>query len=112
MKRSAQSPLLILSDPDQASGVYQDVRREEADWEFLNFQARRLKKGENWTHDTGENEYAIVLLGGNFTVESNRGAWKTENGRKDVCIENNWHQMNNQFISYSRSYNIQCVMYF
>ncbi|MEZ5039472.1 MAG: 5-deoxy-glucuronate isomerase [Saprospiraceae bacterium] len=84
MKRSTQSPLLVVADSEQEAGIYQDVRREEAGWEFLNFQARILKKGEQWAHYTGENEYAIVLLGGNFSVSSDKGDWKTSNGRKDV----------------------------
>lgn len=41
-------------------------------------------KGETWEHDTQGNEMVIVLLGGNFKVESNRGNWETKNGRKDV----------------------------
>ena len=57
MKRSAHSPLLVLSEQDPSTGIYQDVRREEAEWEFLNFQARRMQKGEHWTHNTGDNEY-------------------------------------------------------
>jgi 5-deoxy-glucuronate isomerase len=84
MKRSKQSPLLVLNDSENENGIYQDVRREEADWEFLNFQARRMKKGEQWTQNTGDNEYAIVLLSGNFSVSSDKGDWKTTNGRKDV----------------------------
>ncbi len=81
MNRSNQSPLLIL--PNE-SDIYQDVSRDEADWEFLNFNARTFRKGQQWMHETGEHEYAIVLLSGNFSVQSNRGNWSTINGRKDV----------------------------
>lgn len=41
-------------------------------------------KGETWEHDTQGNEMVIVLLGGNFKVESDQGNWETKNGRKDV----------------------------
>ncbi len=75
-------PLLIK--PIAASGIYQRVTREEAGWEFLNFEARLMKKGEIWQGNTGGNEYGIILLGGNYQLTSNKGTWKTINGRKDV----------------------------
>lgn len=84
MKSGLKSPLLALEDKDEKTGIYQQISKEEGDWEFLNFQARTLKSGETWTHNTGENEYAIVLLAGNFSVESDKGNWATKNGRKDV----------------------------
>ena len=34
--------------------------------------------------ETNENEIAIVLLSGNFKVNSNKGNWETFNGRKSV----------------------------
>jgi 5-deoxy-glucuronate isomerase len=43
-----------------------------------------MKKGESWTGDTGDNEYGIILLSGNYSVVSSRGSWKTVNGRKSV----------------------------
>jgi len=84
MIRSEKSPLLAKAQMDNPKGIYQDLRREEADWEFLNFQARKMKKGQKWRHETEDNEYAIILLGGNFSVSSDKGNWSTKNGRKDV----------------------------
>ena len=84
MKVSAQSPLLAIEDQNEETGIYQEITREEGNWEFLNFQARNLKKGQTWTHHTEENEYCIVLLSGNFSVSSDKGSWQTVNGRKDV----------------------------
>ena len=81
---SNQSPLLAKVDEHSSDGIYQTITKEEGNWEFLNFQARTLKKGETWNHHTGNHEYAIVLLGGNFSVSSDKGNWKTTNGRKDV----------------------------
>ena len=43
-----------------------------------------MKKGEEWSGNTGDFEYAIILLSGNYSVQSNRGKWKTVHGRKDV----------------------------
>ena len=66
------------------TGVYQQITSEKASWNWLNFEARFMKKGEKWTFETEQYEIAIVLLGGNFKVESNKGTWETKNGRKNV----------------------------
>ena len=79
----AQSRLLVKPQVDE-DGFYQRILPERAGWSFLNFKARTLKQGQTWTEDTGEMEYAIVLLSGNFSVDASRGNWKTVNGRKDV----------------------------
>lgn len=67
-------------DPD----VIVEVRPEQAGWEFINFQARRLAAGASWSHATGENELAIVVLGGTLSVESPHASWKTIGGRANV----------------------------
>ena len=74
----------ILAKADKGNPVYQSITAGEAGWEYLNFQARKLKQGEKWTSNTGENELLIVLMGGDFSVQSEIGNWKTENGRRDV----------------------------
>ncbi len=82
MIRDKKYPL--LAKPAPGFGIYQSILREETGWQFLNFQARLMKKGEKWTATTGGNEYAFILLGGNYSVKTNRGDWETGNGRKDV----------------------------
>ncbi|MCH7400044.1 5-deoxy-glucuronate isomerase [Belliella sp. DSM 107340] len=82
MKRDEKYPL--LSKPIATQGIYQKIAKEDGNWEFLNFEARLMKKAEVWKGFTGENEYAIVLLSGDFSVDSDKGSWQTENGRKDV----------------------------
>ncbi|MEH6679093.1 MAG: 5-deoxy-glucuronate isomerase [Sediminicola sp.] len=76
------SPLQIR--PNSASEIYHRITTETASWKYLNFEARLMDRGQVWEHDTQDNEMAIVLLGGNFKVESDRGKWETTNGRKDV----------------------------
>ena len=78
----AISPLLIK--PKTGSNIYQRIAPKTANWNYLYFEAREMKINELWTFDTKENELVIVLLGGNFQVESNKGNWETINGRKDV----------------------------
>ena len=70
--------------PTVNSGVYHQVTPESANWEYLNFEAQLMDKGDTWEHHTQDNEMVIVLLSGNFKVESNQGNWETKNGRKDV----------------------------
>ena len=43
-----------------------------------------MKKGEKWNGFTGNNEYGIILLGGNYRVKTDRGSWETKNGRENV----------------------------
>ncbi len=64
--------------------LYQKVTSEMAGWKYLNFEARNLKRGETIYGNTRQNEYLFVLLGGNFSVSTPQGNWKTENGRKNV----------------------------
>jgi 5-deoxy-glucuronate isomerase len=82
MKPDIKYPL--LAKPISESGVYQSVTKEEAKWQFLNFEARLMKKGEVWSGNTGENEYGIILLSGNYSVQSSKSSWKTVNGRTSV----------------------------
>jgi len=82
MIRDKKYPLLAKSSPENT--FYQSITCEEADWRYLNFKARLMKKGEKWEEHTGDNEYGIILLGGNYSVKTDKGSWKTVNGRKDV----------------------------
>ncbi len=70
--------------PKSKTGIYHQITTKSANWEYLNFEARLMSKGEIWEHETQDNELVIVLLSGNFKVESNHGNWETKNGRKDV----------------------------
>tara|TARA_R110000868_G_scaffold131702_2_gene341948 strand:- start:74249 stop:75124 length:876 start_codon:yes stop_codon:yes gene_type:complete len=70
--------------PKSKTGIYHQITPASAKWEYLNFEARLMTKGETWQHDTQDNEMVIVLLSGNFKVESDKGNWETKNGRKDV----------------------------
>ncbi len=74
----------LVGNPSKGFGVYQKVTAMEAGWTHLDFEARLMKKGEQWKGHTGENEYGIVLLSGNYSVVSDKGSWKTVNGRKSV----------------------------
>ncbi|WP_257666855.1 5-deoxy-glucuronate isomerase [Parapedobacter tibetensis] len=75
-------PLLAKSNPHATT--YQHVSKEDGGWQYLNFAARTMKRGEVWESHTGDHEYAIILLSGNYRVNTDKGSWQTINGRKDV----------------------------
>ena len=75
---------LLVHPEISEDGTYQNITAKEAGWEELNFGAKKIKQGDTWTHNTGEFEMCIVQLGGEFSVSSKWGEWKTKNSRKDV----------------------------
>mgnify|MGYP001157389682 FL=1 len=74
----------LLQKPKITSEIYQKVAPKTAKWEYLSFEARQMKNGSVWNHNTNENEMVIVLLSGNYKIISNRGKWETTNGRVNV----------------------------
>src|SRR3712207_5304545 len=72
----------LVSHPQEGFGTYQKVSAADAGWEHLHFEARLLRRGEEWSGDTGEDEWGFVLLSGNYTAETDKGSWATANGRK------------------------------
>ncbi|MDE3237199.1 MAG: 5-deoxy-glucuronate isomerase [Bacteroidota bacterium] len=73
-----------LVNHPSSNSIYQRVTVADAGWEHLNFEARLMKKGELWEGYTGEHEYGFILLSGNYSVTTDKGNWKTINGRKSV----------------------------
>ncbi len=74
----------LVSHPSKGFGVYQSVTAAEAGWTHLNFEARLLQKHVVWEGDTAGNEYGIVLLSGNYSIQTSKGTWHTLDGRKSV----------------------------
>jgi 5-deoxy-glucuronate isomerase len=74
----------LLLKPISEFGIYQEVLAKDAKWQYLNFNARLMKQGEVWKGYTGDNEYGIILLSGNYSVKTDKGSWKTVNGRDSV----------------------------
>jgi 5-deoxy-glucuronate isomerase len=79
---SKKSHLLVKPKKDER--LYHSITPKSAKWNYLSFEARHMDKNEIWKHHTQENELVIVLLSGNFKVDSDKGNWETKNGRKDV----------------------------
>jgi 5-deoxy-glucuronate isomerase len=60
--------------PADQSGILISITPEEAGWDTLGFSVRRLAKGEVWHENTGDQEAAIVLLGGRVTIDWGEGS--------------------------------------
>lgn len=73
-------PTHTPSDPD----LILSITPEDAGWDYIYFQARRLATGHQWSFQSGEHELAIVNLTGVYTVTSNRGEWHGIGGRTNV----------------------------
>lgn len=80
--KSSESKLLVK--PDLTSKEYINITPENAGWEHLSFRAVKLDKGDEWRFSTGENELALILLGGKADVLSNKGEWRAIGSRADV----------------------------
>jgi len=65
------------------SGVLVSVTRERANWNTIDFSARRLIAGQYWQSNTRHEEAALVVLGGRATIDWGYGA-REIGGRKDV----------------------------
>jgi 5-deoxy-glucuronate isomerase len=68
------------SDPD----LMLSITPEDAGWDYISFQVRRLAAAATWRFATGENELALVNLTGSYSVSSNRGSWTGIGGRASV----------------------------
>lgn len=67
-----------------APGVVTRVTAADAGWALLNMEMRRLAGSQAWTHETGDHEVALVLLGGRCAIRSTRGEWPAVGRRPDV----------------------------
>lgn len=76
--------MTLRVSPHSTQGEYQYITPASAKWEHLHFGARLMQKGEEWNFNTGEFEYGIILLGGDYHVKTDKGTWETTHGRRDV----------------------------
>jgi 5-deoxy-glucuronate isomerase len=74
----------LLIKPDLSRSTYIDINPANAGWEHLHFQAVGLKSDEEWHFNTGNNELALIILGGTADILSSAGEWKNVGSRTDV----------------------------
>jgi 5-deoxy-glucuronate isomerase len=84
MKQYDYLNLVIHPGPSGDPGLIVEVTPQQAGWETIHFQARRLDKEGQWSFDTGENELALVVLSGRINVVSSRGVWNEIGERASV----------------------------
>lgn len=74
----------LLVPPNFSQNEYIHVTPESAGWDHLSFAARRMIRGDRWDFETGENELALVVLGGTCQVTSNVNHWMEVGRRPNV----------------------------
>jgi len=72
-------PEFSPEDPDRILSI----TPENAGWDYISFEVRRLAAGQTWRFATIGHELALVNLSGRYTVRSNRGEWEGVGGRKN-----------------------------
>lgn len=65
-------------------GLLTRVTPAMAGWEYISFEARRLRAGETWRFETGLHEFAFVNLSGVYDIATNRGHWPDVGDRPHV----------------------------
>ncbi len=78
----SSSRVLIRATPDRS--VYQHLTPKQVGWNLLHCEGRRLKKGERFAGETGNNEYAFVVFGGTCSVHHSGGSWDRVGRRPNV----------------------------
>jgi len=61
-----------------------DIAAQEAGFNYLSLEVRRLKAGERHEGATDSRELGIVALGGRFRAQSSHGSWDSIGGRANV----------------------------
>jgi 5-deoxy-glucuronate isomerase len=77
---------LLIRAKGEAVPILNRVTSGEAGWEYLNFEARCVARGNTWKQSTGENEACLVVLGGKCAIASNRGTWDQIGQRSNVFM--------------------------
>src|SRR6266540_1087467 len=83
MQYTTDNLLVCPSTDPQDPDLILAVTPQSAGWDFISFQARRLKADNEWSLVSGETELAIILLTGTISIDSTRGSWH-DLERKDV----------------------------
>ena len=84
MQYTADSILVKPKLGGADSDLILSITPEQAGWDYISFQVRKLTQAQTWSFATGENELALVNLSGRYTVDSNQGHWSGIGTRKNV----------------------------
>ena len=84
MRQYTSDNLVLHPSASPGSDLIVEVTPVAVGWDTINFQARRLEQEQTWSFVTSGHELALVVLGGQLNVESNRGAWQGLGSRANV----------------------------
>ncbi|MFI5341020.1 MAG: 5-deoxy-glucuronate isomerase [Candidatus Methylomirabilales bacterium] len=69
--------------PDEAGEII-SVNPKRAGWRYIRFDVHTFRPGDRLSAETGDDETALVILGGQCDVESTAGTWKGLGKRRNV----------------------------
>lgn len=81
---TSTTPDLLVRPTRDAPGIVTRVTAEDAGWQHLNMEVRRLEAGQKWTGETGGCEAAFVILGGTASFQTSAGVFERVGRRPDV----------------------------
>lgn len=84
MQRYNSDNLVIHPYQTSEADLIVEVTSGQASWNTINFQARRLQTGQQWSFSVPDSELALVVLIGTLSVKSSRGEWKSIGKRSSV----------------------------
>ena len=76
--------LVVRASTVNASGSLVRVTPEDAGWDFIHFEVKRLEKGDTWEFKGGAFEAGVIVLSGTVNVHSDAGNWEGIGSRDSV----------------------------
>ncbi len=76
--------LVVHSQPSGDPELITRVTPELAGWEFITFEARRLRRGASYINATGESELGLVVLSGVISLDADACRWRDVGQRASV----------------------------
>jgi 5-deoxy-glucuronate isomerase len=83
MARSAGPPDLLIRASNGECGDIVHVAPNGENWKRISFRVVRLRAGEHLRGQSGDDEIAIVVIGGTIAVRSSEGEWPAVGKRTD-----------------------------
>jgi 5-deoxy-glucuronate isomerase len=89
-RMTSTTPDLLVRPTGGDPGVVTRITAEDAGWEHLNMEVRRLGVGDTWAGETGGCEAAFVMLGGTADFETSAGTFEDVGRRENVFTGMPW----------------------
>ncbi|MDK2981404.1 MAG: 5-deoxy-glucuronate isomerase [Chloroflexota bacterium] len=84
MRQYDERTLVVHPQSQDDPDVIVSVTRQQAGWDTIDFQVRKLTKAQSWQGASNDQETALVMLSGTISVKSDQGSWDSIGERKDV----------------------------